>query len=390
MRLQHLFFAVILLGLVIAVPVAVSAEPPAPDSSGMAVTPVNISELRSLEPSSQVVVYFFYNQHCTECQKALTFMDGFRERHPDVIIRSFDIANNVSNQQLFQQFNKLYNVPFSPVPAVFVGEWELVEFENIELYLDGVVVEAAKKPVFPTPAAVPAIKSPEIQGPPRLTVPLVIVAGLLDGINPCAFSVMVFLLVSIMAIGSKKKVLKVGIVYIGAVFLFYFMSGLGLFALVQVSGFSRIFAVIAATVAFVAGGLMIRDALSGGSGGWLVIPESKKATITRYVNEATIPAAFILGILVGMFELPCTGGIYLAIISLISQEMTFIAGLPLLLLYNILFVVPLIIILAIVYFGLPPEKIEAWRTENRVAVRLAMGCLMIIIGIIVLVSMIYQ
>ena len=125
-------------------------------------------------------------------------------------------------------------------------------------------------------------------------------------------------------------------------------------------------------------------------GDWLVIPESKKDTITRYVKEATLPATFVLGILVGMFELPCTGGIYLAIISLLSQEMTIMAGLPLLLLYNILFVVPLIIILAIVYFGLPPERLEAWRTENRVIVRLAMGCLMIAIGIVVLVTVFYK
>jgi cytochrome c biogenesis protein CcdA len=234
------------------------------------------------------------------------------------------------------------------------------------------------------------IPSPDISGSTRLTIPLVIVAGLVDGINPCAFAVMVFLLVSIMSIGSKKRALKVGIVYIGAVFIFYFLSGLGLFALVQVSGFSTAFAIIAATVAFVAGAIMIKEALSGGSGDWLVIPESKKATINRYIEEATLPAAFVLGILVGMFELPCTGGIYLAIISLISQKMTMMEGLPLLLLYNILFVLPLIIILAIVYFGLPPERLETWRTENRVIVRLAMGCLMIVIGIIVIFSVFYK
>jgi cytochrome c biogenesis protein CcdA len=386
MRLQYYFFAVILLVLLIFTTGIVSAESPGPGPSGTTSSIPDISDLISSEPTGHVVVYFFYRETCGECQKALTFMEGFRERHPDVIIRSYDLIDNSSNQQLFQQFNKRYNVPFSPVPAVFVGEWELTNIEDIELHLDDIVVQVAQHPNSTIPMPTEAIPSPEISGTTQLTIPLVIVAGLVDGINPCAFAVLVFLLVSIMSIGSKRRLLQVGLVYIGAIFIFYFLSGLGLFALVQISGFSTIFALIAATVAFAAGAIMIKDALYGGTGSWLVIPESKKDAITRYVKEATLPATFILGILVGMFELPCTGGIYLAIISLISQEMTIMEGLPLLLLYNILFVAPLIIILAIVYFGLPPERLEAWRTENRVVVRLAMGCLMIGIGIVVLFS----
>ena len=390
MRLQHPIFAVFFLVLLMLASGIVSAESPGPVPSDTIGSTPNISDLLSSEPAGHVVVYFFYRQTCGECQKALTFMEGFRERHPDVIIRSYDLIDNASNQQLFQQFNKRYNVPFSPVPAVFVGEWELTDIENIELHLDDIVVQVAQNPNSTVPLPTETIPSLEISGTTQLTIPLVIVAGLVDGINPCAFAVLVFLLVSIMSISSKRRVLHVGIVYIGAIFIFYFLSGLGLFALVQVSGFSRIFALIAATVAFIAGALMIKDALYGGTGSWLVIPESKKDAITRYVKEATLPATFILGILVGMFELPCTGGIYLAIISLISQKMTIMEGLPLLVLYNILFVAPLIIILAIVYFGLPPERLEAWRTENRVIVRLAMGCLMIAIGIVVLFTVFFK
>jgi cytochrome c biogenesis protein CcdA len=390
MRLNYPFFAVIILVLIISAFGLVSAESPGPAPSEVTGSAMNISDLLSSEPNGQVVVYFFYRQTCGECQKALTFLEGFRERHPDVIIRSYDLLDNSSNQQLFQQFNKRYNVPFSPVPAVFVGEWELTNLENIELHLDDIVVQVAQNPNSTVPRPTEVTPSPENSGTTQLTIPLVIVAGLVDGINPCAFAVLVFLLVSIMSIGSKRRVLQVGLVYIGAIFIFYFLSGLGLFALIQVSGFSGIFALIAATVAFAAGIIMIKDALSGGTGSWLVIPDSKKDAISRYVKEATLPATFILGILVGMFELPCTGGIYLAIISLISQKMTIMDGLPLLLLYNILFVAPLIIILAIVYFGLPPERLEAWRTENRVIVRIAMGCLMIAIGIVVLFTVFYK
>ena len=266
MRLQYPFFAVYSPGApTISIRDCICGIS-GPVPSGTTGSTPNISDLLSSEPAGHVVVYFFYRQTCGECQKALTFMEGFRERHPDVIIRSYDLIDNTSNQQLFQQFNKRYNVPFSPVPAVFVGEWELMDFENIELHLDDIVVQVAKNPNSTVPLPTETIPSPEISETTRLTIPLVIVAGLVDGINPCAFAVMVFLLVSIMSISSKRRMLQVGLVYIGAIFIFYFLSGLGLFALVQVSGFSRIFALIAATVAFVAGAMMIKDALYGGTG----------------------------------------------------------------------------------------------------------------------------
>jgi cytochrome c biogenesis protein CcdA len=364
----------------------VFSDSPAPPASDVQGAPANISDIIGSAPQDHVVVYFFYNQHCGECQKALTFLEGFRQRHPEVIIRSFDIANNPENQQLFQQFNERYGVPFSPVPAAFTGDWELMGYENIEAHLDEIVMQNEANLTSAAPGVFPMLPSMNLTNASNITLPLVIVAGLLDGINPCAFSVLVFLLVSIMAVDSKRKMLATGFVYIGAVFLFYFLSGLGLFAVVQVSGFSRLFAIVAASVALIAGVLMIKEAFSPGNGRWLVIPESKKGMINKYVKEATLPAAFILGILVGMFELPCTGGIYLAIISMMSQKMTLMAGLPLLLLYNFLFVVPLIIILAVVYFGLPPGRIETWRSEQRFTIRLAMGCLMIAIGLFVLLT----
>jgi len=137
-------------------------------------------------------------------------------------------------------------------------------------------------------------------------------------------------------------------------------------------------------VAIIVGIVMIKEAFYPGRGLLLAIPESKKGTITRYIHESTLPAAFVLGILVGIFELPCTGGIYLAILSMITSKMTLAAGLPLLVLYNISFVIPLLVVLAIVYFGIPPERLENWRNDQRMLIRLVMGLFMIAIGIVVL------
>lgn len=101
---------------------------------------------------------------------------------------------------------------------------------------------------------------------------------------------------------------------------------------------------------------------------------------------ATLPAAFVLGVLVGIFELPCTGGIYLTILSLMSSTLTLSEGIPYLLLYNFIFILPLILILLAVVIGIPPERVNAWRLENHRKLRFAIGVAMILVGVFIIVG----
>jgi cytochrome c biogenesis protein CcdA len=334
------------------------------------------------------VIWFFYNQHCGDCQQAISFIQDLHRQQPDIRVQAFDIFDNATNDALFQAMNERYGNPFSPVPSVFIGDQQITGIEAIRADLPG-VIDAYRMngttlltPV-PTPTEGPVSAVSPVS---HLTLPLIISAALVDGINPCAFAVFVFLLVTIMTLESRKKMLLVGSVFIVAVFLFYFFSGLGIFAIVQVSGIARIFSLIAAGVAVVVGVITIRDAFSGDDGAMLAIPGSRKATVEAYVRKGSLPAAFILGILVGMFELPCTGGIYLAILSLLSHQGTISAGIPYLLIYNVFFIIPLVLILIIVSFGLPPERLNSWRVEHRKVVRLCMGALMIGIGVFIIVT----
>lgn len=334
------------------------------------------------------VIWFFYNQHCGDCQQAITFIQDLHRQQPDIRVQAFDILDNATSDALFQAMNERYGHPFSPVPSVFIGDRQITGIEAIRADLPG-AIDAYRvngttllTPV-PTPTDGPVSPVSPVS---RLTLPLIITAALVDGINPCAFAVFVFLLVTLMTLESQKKMLLVGSVFIVAVFLFYFFSGLGIFAIVQVSGIARIFSLVAAGVAVVVGAITIRDAFSGEDGAMLAIPGSRKATVEAYVRKGSLPAAFLLGILVGMFELPCTGGIYLAILSLLSHQGTISAGIPYLLIYNVFFIIPLVLILIIVSFGLPPEQLNSWRVEHRKVVRLCMGALMIGIGVFIIIT----
>lgn len=330
------------------------------------------------------VIHFFYNQNCGECLQTLPYVQEFAKDHPGYVVRYYDIRGNATNNALFQQFNEEYGVGFSPVPSAFVGDYELSGFEEITGYLP--LIAEGMTDNSTVPVEVPHTLSiiPDGGTASELTIPLVIMAALVDGINPCAFAVLIFLLVAITSLDSRKKMLLVGSTFILAVFIFYFFSGLGIFTLIQTAGISRLISLIAALIALAAGIISIRDGLTRGNSSPLTIPESKKGIIERYARKASVPAAFVLGVLVGMFELPCTGGIYLAILSLLSNKMTMTEGIPYLLVYNIIFILPLVVILAIVAFGVSTERLDRWRIEKRRLIRFAMGAVMIALGLVLL------
>jgi len=101
-----------------------------------------------------------------------------------------------------------------------------------------------------------------------------------------------------------------------------------------------------------------------------------------------LPAALILGVLVAMFELPCTGGVYLAILSLLANDMTRTAAIPYLFLYNLIFVLPLFIILILMFKGSSAEKLESWRKKKRKYMKLFTGLFMIALGIVMLLGLV--
>lgn len=376
--LQGLSIAILLLVLIVS-PVT-AQESPAPPSSltGSAAPEPGFSPV--LVQNGKPVVYFFYNTNCAECLKTLPFIEEFAADHPEVVVRYIDVRESDENLALFKAFKDYYSESFVPVPSVFVGNTVLSGTGEITGGLSDAVNATLAAPPTPAPPST-------LSEGAALTLPLVIASALVDGINPCAFSVLIFLLVTIVSLESRRKMLTVGSVFICAVFIFYFLSGLGLFAVIQSAGISRLISVIAAAVAFAAGTISILSVFGRGNGqSILSIPDSQKGVINRHIRKASIPGAFIVGILVGMFELPCTGGIYLAILSLLSNRMTAVEGIPYLLVYNFFFVLPLIVILGVCTYGLSVERLEEWRTGSRKAVRVIMGGVMILLGIILILE----
>lgn len=325
----------------------------------------------------------FYNTNCGDCMRTLPFVQKYVNDHPELEVHLLNIKENFEYWKLFSTYKEAFDTGPIPVPALFTGDRVLVGYDEITGSLGEVVKEQSHGlPAQPTPLF-PSLDNLSAQ---EISIPLVITAGLADGINPCAFSVLIILLFTLSVAGSRRKMVFVGACFIGTVFIFYFLSGLGIFYLIQRAEISRAIGIIAATIAFILGAASLLEGVLDRERPVLAIPASKKGIIGEYIQKASVPASIVLGVLVGMFELPCTGGIYLAILSLISDKMTMEAGIPLLLVYNVFFVLPLVLILCAVVFGLPLESVDRWRQEHRRAVRIIMGLVLLGLGVLLVRS----
>lgn len=319
---------------------------------------------------------FYYSLTCPHCKKVEAFFDQ-NDIYKKYNVISKEISQNPANAKELYDALSFRNispdemgVPFMLVDGqALFGDQDIINYFKSKIGLS-TEPKTQEKTITTT------------NGQNKLTIPTVVIAALADSINPCAFSVMVFLLLSLLAIGARKRMLKVGIVYITTVYIVYLAAGLGLLAVFQsISFFSKYILYTAAVLAIIAGVINIKDFFFYGKGFSLAIPESQKHLLDKYIKHASIPASIILGFLVALFELPCTGGFYLAILALLAQQTTFWHGFAYLAFYNFIFVAPLFLILLAVYKGVSPQRLEEWRVAKRTWMRLVMGLVLVGMGL---------
>lgn len=211
------------------------------------------------------------------------------------------------------------------------------------------------------------------------TILTVVTAAAVDSINPCAIGVLILMMSVVLAGGGTiRRMLFLGVVYTSSVFAVYLGAGLGL-----VYFLGRIPLVVTeylsvgvGIIVVFAGIIEIKDYFWYGRGFSLAIPVSMAKKLHMFASRTTVWGIAFLGAFVSAVELPCTGAPYLAIITLLSQYFDFTAFL-LLVLYNIIFVAPLLVILILVASGKKIQAIKQWKQDNRGFMRLAIGILLV-------------
>ena len=212
-------------------------------------------------------------------------------------------------------------------------------------------------------------------------LPAVIVTGLLDSVNPCAFAVILLLLAFLFTLRkSRSHILKLGFVYVGMIFLVYFAIGLGILQAVRFSADPHFVARASAWLLIGLGVINLVEYLFPTFPIKLHMPKIAGARTNALIKQATLPTTMLAGLLVGLCTFPCSGGIYVSIITLLNAKTTLAWGVSYLALYNIMFVLPLIVILLLVSNRMAAKTWARWEREQSLKIRLWYGVIMVSLG----------
>ena len=231
---------------------------------------------------------------------------------------------------------------------------------------------------------------------PAATLGTVIVAALVDGINPCAFTVLLLFITALLASARgrspeetaslRSRVVGLGSIYIASVFLTYLALGVGLFSTAAIFTQRHLPARLGAVMAIALGLWMLKDYFVPELGFRLQAPAAVSRWARASAQKATVPALIIGGILIGLCTLPCSGAVYLAVLSLLAMQPTTLAGFGYLVLYNALFVLPLVVILLLASARPALNRLAHWNLHHRERVRLGIGSGVVVTGFLILVT----
>lgn len=215
-------------------------------------------------------------------------------------------------------------------------------------------------------------------------LPLLLVSALLDSVHPCSFSILLITIAFLFGIQmSREKILKLGGTYIIGIFTAYFLIGLGILKVLHLFNTPHFMGKLGATLLIVFGVINLVNRFFPRFRIKLKIPGVAHGVMSKLMDKASFPAVFGLGLLVGICQFPCMGGPYLMVIGLLRDQVTYLGGFGYLMLYNLILIIPLVVVLFISAKKEMVDKVQIWKRDNIEGLKLWTGIAMIIIGILI-------
>ena len=314
---------------------------------------------------------FFHRQGCGDCQRAHKLLVEAMRDLPGLRVRRYNI-NAVDAAILNEIICERAGIPDrrrQVVPAIFSSRKGLIGKD--------IRPDSLRELVLSTRGLPPpwAIRGPDGESRTEAATERIkerratmnalwfLGAGLADGINPCAFTVIIFLLSYLYHVGrGRRELLLAGLTFTLGVFATYLLVGFGVLEAVQALEFMPALSTAVywatALLALTAGAMSLRDGVICLRGrpqsAWLQLPVRIRAAIHSVIRRQTrrhaiVVASLVTGFLVSLLELACTGQVYLPAIVLISKGAA--RATALLILYNVAFVTPLLFVFLMAYFG---------------------------------------
>lgn len=352
----------------------------------------------------KVTATLFYSTHCKICHELREeFLPQIEEQYKeDLEWKKFNTAENAEGLSLLISLAEQFSLKEALIPSIMIGDILLVGEEDIKGELEvaiRIALEAEKSPIS-------FLKTDVVDFFKKFSVLTVIGNGLIDGINPCAFAVIVFFISFLGVYGYKKKeIIYVGTFYCLAVFITYLLIGLGFFnffyALEQIYFIVKAFYYFIAIFCFLMAMAAVRDYYKFKKTGHseeaiLQLPKFLKKRINLVIGSrmrekkggiwGLCVSSFIVGFLVSLLEAVCTGQVYLPTIVFILKNTDLkVKAAYYLFLYNFMFVLPLIIIFLLSLAGVKSTKFNDFLKKNVGRIKILMALVFFCLGLFILI-----
>ena len=345
-----------------------------------------------------IYVAYFYQTGCKECARSETDLAYLQDKYPQMIIEEFNIYDEAGLANWMAE--RVERVEDLQTPAIFIGDkaWigeEEIRPQTIEPVLETMLQNGSARfwneynPETGTQTLMERFQ--------KLGWVAVLLAGLVDGLNPCAFATIIFFVSYLALSGHKgKQILLTGASFTIGVFIAYLLVGFGFYKVLDLieaymTVLSKIVYGLTALFCLVLAVLSIRDYFKTRHGDLddmaLKLPEPLRKRINATVREGRNSSsyylsAFIVGLVVSILELACTGQIYLpVIISMSTLPELRGKAVIFLLLYNLMFIVPLIVVFILAYFGTTSKQFTAFLKKHAAAVKIGMAVVFVSLAI---------
>lgn len=366
-------------------------------------------------PDAPLRVVVFYSPGCAECERAKDAVREMERRYGERVRVEMVNIDRPEDYARLIPYEEHYSSDENATLKVFVGDAYLAGADDAVERLDRVVREQLEKgattfrPAQGTSQgeanpseAEDALPSPIKKRFASFSVLAVAAAGLIDGVNPCAFTTIVFLLSMLAYLGKDRRQLAAaGLGFVSATFLTYLLLGLGLLGAVKVfsvqHGLARglVYAVAGLTFLLAAWSFVdflryvrTRDTRKVTLG----LPDSIRNRIHKVIREGLtgrrlVLAAAAVGVAVSLLESVCTGQVYLPTIVFVARSDQLRGqALAYLVLYNLMFILPLVAVFAIAYAGVKSQRLGSFLRDYLGAFKLAMALLFVLLGVLVLTT----
>ena len=361
--------------------------------------PTPTPQATAIHDAPPIHLAYFYQPGCRECDRVSLDLNYLKGRYPQLIVHEFDVKAEAA---LCEWLGVRAGVPEAKrliAPAVFVGDGALVDQELTAQALEALIARYAPTGAEAVwegwEAAQAEVTGSIVERFRSFGVLTVLAAGLVDGLNPCAFATIVFFISYLAFVGrGRREVLAVGAAFALGVFLTYLGVGFGLLrflaSLPFLSAISRwVYGLTAALCLFLAAGSLYDwwQARRGRPEEMrLKLPLRLRRWINRVIREgaglrAFVPVALVTGMVISLIELACTGQVYLPTII-------FVLGVPnlkaraaaYLVLYNLMFILPLVVVFVLAYLGTTSEQLGQFINRRAATVKLLTAGLFLLLA----------